>query len=80
MTTLRFPVVLAGLALAPTLAGQTSATSDEATIEELVVVGTRRTEHSSSSLPVPVDVVDAEDLQAYGYGDTLDVLSSLTPS
>ena len=49
-------------------------------IEELVVVGTRRAEHSTGSLPVPVDVLHADDLEAYGYGDILDALTSLTPS
>ena len=80
MTTLRLCVVLAALAITADLAGQSPAASDEATIEELVVVGTRRTEHSTGSLPVPVDIVHEEDLQAFGYGDTLDALTSLTPS
>ena len=79
MTTIRCFFLLAALVVPPGYA-EDAADSDEASIEELVVVGTRRTEHSSSSLPVPVDILPAEDLQAYGYGDTLDVLTSLTPS
>ena len=78
--TRRCSLILAALALVPGHAEQTPVQSDEARIEELVVVGTRRTEHSTSTLPVPVDVLLAEDLEAYGYGDTLDVLTSLTPS
>lgn len=80
MTNVKCLPFIAALATSPLQAEQSNAASDEAQIEELVVVGTRRTEHSSSSLPVPVDVLHAEDLQAYGYGDTLDVLTSLTPS
>lgn len=76
----RFALVLATLAASSGLAAQAPAATDAADIEELVVVGTRRTEHSSSSLPVPVDIISAEDLLAYGYGDTLDLLTSLTPS
>ena len=80
MTIPRFALAFAMLAGSSDVAAQASAATDAADIEELVVVGTRRTVHSSSSLPVPVDILPAEDLLAYGYGDTLDLLTSLTPS
>ena len=49
-------------------------------IEEVVVVGTRRSGRSSGDLPVPVDVLGERELGAHGYGDMLDALTSVVPS
>ena len=49
-------------------------------IEEVVVVGTRRSGRSPGDLPVPVDVLGAKALRSHGYGDMLDVLTSVAPS
>ncbi len=58
--------------------------SDEAShaqfIEEILVVGTRRAGREIDTLPVPVDILDAEQLGAQGNGDMLDALASLIPS
>ena len=58
--------------------------SDEAShaqfIEEVLVVGTRRAGREIDTLPVPVDILDAEQLGAQGNGDMLDALASLIPS
>ena len=49
-------------------------------VEEVVVIGTRRSERSASDLAVPVDVISEQDLQAQGSSDMLDVLTSVIPS
>ncbi len=54
--------------------------TDEHLLEEVVVVGTRRSARSPGTLPVPVDVLDGADLAAYGNGDMLDALASVVPS
>ena len=59
---------------------QTPGGSDEAEIEEVVVVGTRRAARNVHGLAVPVDVLNAEQLNTQGDGDILDTLASLVPS
>ena len=60
--------------------GQASSGPDEAAIEEVVVVGTRRAARDIRGLAVPVDVLDADKLNTQGDGDILDALASLVPS
>ncbi|MDE0054865.1 MAG: TonB-dependent receptor [Gammaproteobacteria bacterium] len=60
--------------------GQAPNGSDEAAIEEVVVVGTRRASRDVHGLAVPVDVLDYEELNTQGDGDILDALASLVPS
>ncbi len=75
----RYPSVLVAMLLgsAP-IQSQTPAGADEAIIEEVVVVGTRRSTESTSGLAVPVDILDAASLG--GGGDMLDVLAARIPS
>ena len=72
------------LAIASTPAGAETPGSTGADaggeIEEVVVVGTRRSGRSSGDLPVPVDVLGARELESHGYGDMLDALTSVVPS
>ena len=49
-------------------------------IEEVVVVGTRRSGRSTDDLPVPVDVLGERELGTHGYGDMLDALTAVAPS
>ena len=72
-------VVVFSLAIAPAH-GQPPAGSDDAAIEEVVVVGTRRAARDVQGLAVPVDVLDTEQLNTQGDGDILDTLASLVPS
>jgi len=80
-----------GATLAASLAWTALAAGDEAGaagpaaaafggIEEVVVVGTRRSGRSTADLPVPVDVLGERDLGAHGYGDMLDALTAVAPS
>ncbi len=59
---------------------QTPGGSDEAVIEEVVLVGTRRAARDVHGLAVPMDVLNAEQLNTQGDGDILDTLASLVPS
>ncbi|MCY3885359.1 MAG: TonB-dependent receptor [Gammaproteobacteria bacterium] len=49
-------------------------------IEELTVVGSRRLDRSAADSPVPVDVIDGEDMLAYGANDMDELLSIAVPS
>ena len=60
--------------------GGEQASGESGEIEEVVVVGTRRSGRSTGDLPVPVDVLDERDLGAHGYGDMLDALTAVAPS
>lgn len=71
--------VVFSLAISPAH-GQAPNGSGEVAIEEVVVVGTRRASRDVHGLAVPVDVLDAERLNAQGDGDILDTLASLVPS
>ena len=72
-------VVVLSLADVPTN-GQAPDGSEESAIEEVLVVGTRRASRDVQGLAVPVDVLDAEQLNTQGDGDILDTLASPVPS
>ena len=72
---IHFAAVL--LAIAPVRA-QTPVGAGEAILEEVLVVGTRRSTESTRDLAVPVDILAAEQLG--GQGDMLDVLTARVPS
>lgn len=48
--------------------------------EQIVVIGTRRTDRSIADSPVPVDVIGADALNNSGYTETNKVLNQLVPS
>ena len=50
------------------------------TIEEVVVVGSRRAGRTATESPVPVDVVTGDDFQNQGTTDMDDMLRNLLPS
>ncbi|MEQ8860571.1 MAG: TonB-dependent receptor [Pseudomonadales bacterium] len=68
-------VVLSPVAVPAALA-QEGATS----IEEVVVVGSRRAGRTATDSPVPVDVVSGDDFQNMGTSDMDDMLRNLLPS
>lgn len=71
-------VALAGSLGMPAFA-QTSGESQEI-LEEVVTVGTRTKARSVSESPVPVDVLNANDLAKSGSSDMLDLLKGSVPS
>jgi iron complex outermembrane receptor protein len=50
------------------------------TLEEIVVVGTRREGRTVTNSPVPIDVFRGEDFQNIGTSDIDDVLRTLVPA
>ena len=64
--------------LAAAVQAQTPVGTDDAILEEVIVVGTRRAAESTGDLAVPVDILNAERLS--GQGDMLDVLAARVPS
>ena len=73
------PTIAVSLALpaaVPALAQQ----GEQAIEEEIVVVGSRRQDRSAADLPVPVDIVDAEDMRNFGDTDLDFLIAALVPS
>ena len=58
----------------------TVATAADATLEEVVVIGSRGAPRSVGDSPVPVDVIDAKELGKAGSNDLLMQLQSAVPS
>lgn len=54
--------------------------ADNQIIEEVVTIGTKRSERSASDLAVAVDIIGREDLLTQGSSDTLDILAASIPS
>ncbi len=67
--------ILAGLCLAPS-----PVVAQDASEDEIVVVGTRRTDITVTETTVPVDVISAEELQEQGLTDLNDILRAEVPS
>ena len=62
------------------LAAEESGVEASSTIEEVVVVGSRRRDRSASDSPVPVDVIGGDDFLAHGNTDMDDLVAALVPS
>ena len=74
INTIAAAIIAGGIAL-PTVA-----TAADATLEEVVVIGSRGAPRSVGDSPVPVDVIDAEELGKAGSNDLLMQLQSAVPS
>jgi iron complex outermembrane receptor protein len=57
-----------------------SASAPEEELEAIVVTGTRGAARTVQTSPVPIDVVQAEELKSVSSSDTLDVLKTIVPS
>ncbi|MGE0621741.1 MAG: TonB-dependent receptor plug domain-containing protein [Pseudomonadales bacterium] len=74
-------VALIGALLFPPVAVPAALAQEGAqSIEEVVVVGSRRAGRSATDSPVPVDVVTGEDFENQGTSDMDDMLRNLLPS
>jgi iron complex outermembrane recepter protein len=71
---------IAAAIIAGGIALPTVATAAQATLEEIVVVGSRGAPRSVGDSPVPVDVINAEELGKTGSNDLLMQLQSAVPS
>ena len=65
----------------PAMAQDTGASAgDEDSGKEIVVIGTRRTDRSSTNSASPVDVIGAQELSTQAASNLLDVVKNLIPS
>lgn len=70
---------LATIALSPATASAADG-ANENTIEEVVVIGTRRAARSAADAPAPVDVITGEDFTRAAATDVQDLLRTAVPS
>ena len=59
---------------------ESSEASPSATLEEIVVVGSRRRDRSAADSPVPVDVIGGDQFRAHGDSDMDSLLAAMVPS
>lgn len=72
---------LALFTVSPALAQATGASSsDEESGKEIVVIGTRRTDRSSTNSASPVDVIGTQELSTQAASNLLDVVKNVIPS
>ena len=76
INTIAAAIIAGGVAL-PTIA---TAAESTATLEEVVVVGSRGAPRSVGDSPVPVDVISADELGRAGSNDLMMQLQSAVPS
>ncbi len=79
-TRLLSPVVALALMVPAAHAPMVLAQDDAADLEEIIVTGARGRPRTVSDSPVPVDVFDANDIEAISYTDTNDIIKTLVPS
>ena len=80
----------ASLATAPAVLAQPGATDDGdgagggdgagLVLEEVVTIGTRRTQRAATETPVPVDVFSLEEIESVNSSDLVDVINTIVPS
>lgn len=70
---------LAGVCPDPASA-QDDRSGQTATLEEVVVIGTRRADRTAANTPVPIDVFTSQDLDSVSSDDMLDKIQALVPS
>ena len=74
-------IFLTDPALAQTAsAAPQAADDDSAAAESIVVIGTRRTDRSSTNSASPVDVIGAQELSTQASSNLLDVIKNVVPS
>ena len=49
-------------------------------LEEVVTIGTRRTQRAATETPVPVDVFSLEEIESVNSSDLVDVINTIVPS
>jgi len=79
LTLSRKTTLLLSIALLP-LPAQALANDAEDDASDIVVTGTRVSERTATTSPVPIDVFRGEDIRASGYQETTEILRQLAPS
>jgi len=70
--------ILTALGATPMAMAQDTGASSQ--LEEVIVTGTRGRPRTVADSPVPVDVFDADSIEAVSYADTNNILQTLVPS
>ena len=71
---------VAAVLLAHPASAQTASTDPSVDVDEVIILGTRRTDRSATDSASPIDVIGAEELAAQPAADMLDVVKNLVPS
>ena len=80
-TAIAASMLLANAASAQTeTPGSTAAEEPDDSRDEILVIGTRRTDRTSTTSASPVDVISAEELSGQPAGDMMDVVKNIVPS
>jgi len=70
-----------GLAISPSIAAaQDAPAASQAKAEDIVVIGTRRTDRTSTSSASPIDIISSKDLSTQGASNLIDVIKNVVPS
>jgi iron complex outermembrane receptor protein len=64
---------------APAAPAATTATADDGA-SQIVVLGTRRTDRTSTSSASPIDIISSKELGTQGASNLLDVIKNVVPS
>ena len=73
-------IAVPGIAQAQDATVATSAAADKVAGEEIIVLGTRRTDRTVTNSASPIDVISAAELQSQPTGNILDTLKNIIPS
>ncbi|WP_309611611.1 TonB-dependent receptor plug domain-containing protein, partial [Sphingomonas sp.] len=73
-------IAVPGLAQAQDATVATTAATDKAAGEEIIVLGTRRTDRTVTNSASPIDVISAAELKSQPTGNILDSLKNIIPS
>jgi iron complex outermembrane receptor protein len=73
-------LALAGLAVPDAVNAQTTAAGQSKTIDEVVVIGTRRTDRTLTTSASPIDVISATELKTQPSANMIDIVKNIVPS
>ena len=71
---------LGALLMTHPASAQTDPSVDATEVEEIIVLGTRRTDRSATDSASPVDIISAQELVSQPAADMLDVIKNIVPS
>jgi iron complex outermembrane receptor protein len=73
-------LVLGAIALPEAALAQPAAPSKDKTIEDVVVIGTRRTDRTVTTSASPIDVISATEFKSQPAADMIDIVRNIVPS
>ena len=73
-------IAVPGVAQAQTAVATAPAATEKATGEEIIVLGTRRTDRTVTNSASPIDIISSAELKSQPSGNILDALKNIIPS